>query len=145
MALLETPLEWPPPHAHVEENRRVTHVVTVNQHPALAFVQRATSPYVTLATMGVAVALLARLHERSASWGDGDARAMPRITDSLDVAAVAGVAACLLWCFAAAALPSALALYGGAAEREACGGAEGVDSDEECDPPSCSRKESDAE
>lgn len=74
----------------------------------------ATSPFFSAqavaAVLAVAALLLQHLYKRSrsAGWGDGSASYLPRITDSWDVAAVAGVVACVAYLFAVGGAPLVL-------------------------------------
>ena len=71
-----------------------------------------TSPLAVLAVAGVLAGLLRHLYERSqvAGWGDGAVAYLPRITDSWDVAALAGVVACIAVLFAGAGVPVVMRL-----------------------------------
>ena len=57
------------------------------------------NPFVIVLVMITLVALLTYLYQQSMSrsWSDGERSYMPRITDSLDVGAVAGVVACVAY------------------------------------------------
>jgi hypothetical protein len=82
------------------------------------------SPAAVLSVGGVLLALLRYLYTRSQSggWGDGAVAYLPRITDSWDVAALAGVVACIAVLFGGAGVPVALHLS--AAANGGAGGAE---------------------
>lgn len=71
-----------------------------------------TSPLAVLAVGGVLLGLLRHLYARSQStaWGDGGVAYLPRITDSADVAALAGVVACIAVLFAGAGVPVVMRL-----------------------------------
>ena len=80
------------------------------------------SPLAVFAVGGILAALLRHLYVRSqiAGWvaNDGAAAYLPRITDSWDVAALAGAVACIAVLFAGAGVPVALQLTNAAAVEE---------------------------